>query len=264
MNDPIRLIIHGAAGRMGQALLRIAAQRRDVSVVAAIVRKGSELDQKRIIVEGQVDAGVPLHYRSGVLQECTADVVIDFSGAEAFDAALDFALQRKLAFVSGSTGLSPVQLAALDRAAASIPVLWAANFSLGVAALAHLASKAAALLPQWDCEIVEAHHARKLDAPSGTALMLGREVAHARGIAQEKIAADRSGTRQAGEIGYAVIRGGDIVGEHDILFIGEGERIALSHRATHRDIFARGAIAAACWIVHRESGRHAIADVLGL
>jgi 4-hydroxy-tetrahydrodipicolinate reductase len=263
MSDPVRLVIHGASGRMGQSLLRVADARVDVETVAAIVRDGSSSNGRSVGIQNTSEPS-SLRYTSSLADAITADVLIDFAGAEAFDAALQLAVQRKLAFVSGSTGLSPAQFDALDRAAEKIPVIWAANFSLGVAALAHLAQKAARMLAQWDCEIIEAHHSRKLDAPSGTALMLGREVASARGITEHTVSTDRSGARRAGEIGYAVVRGGDIVGEHDVLFIGEGERVELAHRATNRDIFARGAVTAALWIAGKEARRYEIADVLGL
>lgn len=263
MSDPVAIILHGAAGRMGQALLRIAAERAEVRVVAPIVRAGSPFED-RLIANGQGGPASALRYVSAVPVDVRADVVIDFAGAQAFDAALAIALDRRIAFVSGSTGLSDSQRDALDHAAASIPVLWSANFSLGVAVLAHLVAQAARLLPDWDCEIVEAHHRRKLDAPSGTALMLGRTVDHARGTTGSDATADRSGARATGSTGYAVVRGGDIVGEHDVMFIADGERVELSHRAGNRDIFARGALTAARWIAGQRPGRYAPSDILSL
>lgn len=263
MSDPVAIIIHGSAGRMGQALLRIAADRTDVHVVAAIVRAGSPFDG-RLIASGQGDSASTLRYLDAVPVEVHADVVIDFAGAQAFDAALAIALDRRIAFVSGSTGLADSQRDALDHAATSIPVLWAANFSLGVAVLAHLVAQAARLLPDWDCEIVEVHHRRKLDAPSATALMLGRTVEAARGTTGSDASADRSGARASGSTGYAVVRGGEIVGEHDVLFIADGERVELAHRAGNRDIFAQGALAAAHWIVGRRPGLYVPGDILSL
>lgn len=263
MSEIKRLIISGARGRMGQALLRIAAENREIRIVAALVRRQSSVEQMPVVVEG-LNTVAELRYLAQVPAELTADVVIDFAGAEGFEAALSLALERRIAFVSGSTGLSREQFAALDRAAEMIPVLWAANFSLGIAVLSYLAGRAGALLAAWDCEVVEAHHSRKLDAPSGTALLLGHTVEQARGMAPSSPVVDRSGARKPGEIGYAVVRGGDIVGEHELKFIGNGERIELSHRASNRDIFARGALTAALWIVGRKPARYAIPEVLGL
>jgi 4-hydroxy-tetrahydrodipicolinate reductase len=263
MTEPVSIIVNGAAGRMGQAVLRTIADRADMRVAAAIVRQGSELDGAALS-RTLGERAPSLSYVSTWDARHSAAVMIDFTGAQAFDETLALALDRRIAFVSGSTGLSEHQHQALDAAAATIPVLWSANFSLGVAVLAHLAGRAARMLRDWDCEIVEAHHRRKLDAPSGTALMLGHAVSASRGVEPGPIHADRSGPRVSGDIGYAVIRGGDIVGEHDVLFIGEGERIELAHRATNRDIFARGAVAAACWIAGRPAARYAMTDILPL
>ncbi len=145
-------------------------------------------------------------------------------------------------------------------------MLWSANFSLGVALLARLVAQAAQALPDWDCEIAEAHHSRKQDAPSGTALALGREVASARGQDFDAVAAlshvGANAPRTQDSIGFSVVRAGDIVGEHTVMFATEGERIELVHRATDRDIFARGAVAAARWIAGRAPGKYVLADVL--
>jgi len=263
MSERVAVIVHGASGRMGQAILRIAAQQSDLRIVGALVRPESALlGQPLGLTPGAADADIA--YRSSLADEVRAEVVIDVAGPPAHDAALGLARQRGIAFVSGSTGLSDAQHAALRAAAQTIPVLWSANFSLGVAVLAQLAAQAAQWLADWDCEIVEAHHRRKLDAPSGTALLLGRSVADARAIALPVASTDRGGARKDGEIGYAVVRGGDIVGEHDVLFIGDGERIELAHRAGNRDIFARGALRAARWITGREPGIYTMKDVLGV
>lgn len=260
MTSPVALLLYGAAGRMGEAVLRIARDHESVIVVAAIVRAGSPLEGERID-EG---SAANLVYTSTAPDDRAARVLVDFSGAHAFDAALALALERRIAFVCGSTGLSDAQRDALRVAAARIPVLWAANFSLGVVVLTHLVAQAARLLPAWDCEISEAHHRHKRDSPSGTALMLGRAVAQARDREADPANTDRGGPRVAGSTGYAVVRGGDIVGEHAVMFIGEGERIEVGHRAGNRDIFARGAIAAARWLADRPPGSYAMADVLGL
>lgn len=256
MSHPVSVAVFGASGRMGRALLRALAERGDVLAAAALVRPGSA-------VLGE-SAGGGLRYAQAL--DAPASVLIDFSGAAGFDAALAMALQRGCAFVSGSTGLEPAQYAALDRAAAAIPVLWSANFSLGVALLSKLAAAAAKALPGWDCEIVEAHHERKRDAPSGTALALGRDVAAARGQDFDEAArfSYADAPRRAGDIGFAVMRAADIVGEHSVLFATSGERVELVHRAVDRMIFARGAVEAARWIAGRAPGRHVLADVLGV
>jgi 4-hydroxy-tetrahydrodipicolinate reductase len=250
----IRIAVSGAAGRMGQAVRRIAAESQDLEIVAALVRNVASAPQ----------AASPDRFTETLGRDVAADVLIDFSGAQGFDAALELAIERRLPLVSGSTGLSEAQQAAMTVAARSIPVLWASNFSLGVAVLAHLAAQAARLLPDWDCEILEAHHRLKLDAPSGTALMLGQRVSASRGGIDVLPEADRSGKRDPGSIGYAVSRAGDIIGEHEVRLAGHGERLELIHRAGDRDLFARGALAAARWIVGKPAGRHEMADMLGL
>jgi 4-hydroxy-tetrahydrodipicolinate reductase len=169
--------------------------------------------------------------------------------------------------VTGTTGLSDAQQAALAQAAATIPVLWAANFSLGVALLRKLAAQAAATLgEEFDVEIVEAHHRHKQDAPSGTALALGRTIADARRRSLGDVARYARhglvGPRTPGEIGFAVVRAADIVGEHTVLFAAPGERLELTHRAGSRDVFALGALRAALWLAGRPAGAYDIADVL--
>lgn len=220
---------------MGQALLRLAAERSDCTIVAAVSRK----------VDQRVVDGVPQFAASELSGVPAFDVAIDFSLPEAFDAIRDLCVQRGAAFVSGTTGLSESQRAGLDTAAARIALLWAANYSLGVAILNELVERAAAALEGWDCDIVEAHHTRKLDAPSGTALALGESA--------------RVGGAQAR---YASLRAGDIVGEHLVQFTTAGERVELVHRATNRDIFARGALHAAVRLAGRPAGQYRLRDLL--
>lgn len=194
------------------------------------------------------------------------DVVIDFSTPEGFDAALAHCGAHGVALVAGTTGIGAARHAHIAAAAAKIPVLYAANFSLGVAVLMRLVREAAAALPDWDLEIVEAHHARKVDAPSGTALALGRAAAEARDERFDDVAVlsrdGRVGVRPAGAIGFATIRAGDIVGEHTAILATVGERLELSHRATDRTIFARGALAAAAWLADKPPGAYSLNDVL--
>lgn len=216
---------------MGAALLRLAPD-AGLDVVAAVARRPL------------ADGAAPLP--PARMSEAPAfDVAIDFSLPEAFDPVLALCIERGVPLVSGTTGLGDSQRAAIDAAAARIPVVWAANFSLGVAVLAELVERAARMLAGWDCDIVEAHHVHKKDAPSGTALALG-------GRAEAGGAAPR----------YASLRAGDIVGEHTVQFATAGERIELVHRATNRDVFARGALHVARAVVGREPGLYAVKDML--
>lgn len=220
---------------MGRSLLRLLADDSRFILVAAVVsRPRDDLGVRPVFTAAEL-ADVP-----------DFDVAIDFSLPTGFDGILELCLARGRALVSGTTGLEESQRAALDTAAERIPVLSAANFSLGVAVLAELVRRAAAALPGWDCDIVEAHHTHKKDAPSGTALHLGQAVADGRGRPPH----------------YASLRAGDIVGEHTVQFAGLGERLELIHRATDRDIFARGALETARRLVGRSPGRYAIADLI--
>lgn len=231
MSPPIRLLIHGASGRMGRALLRLVAADARFDVVAAVSRGGN----------GAHDLAAD---RLG--QAAPFDVAIDFSLPAGFDAILALCVRRGAALVSGTTGLTTTQAVALTDAAAIVPVLHAANFSLGIAVLTELVRRTAAALPQWDCDLLDAHHTLKLDAPSGTALHLGAAIAAGRGNPPH----------------YASVRAGDIVGEHSVQFTGIGERIELIHRATDRDIFARGALAAAARLHGRAPGQYTLAGLL--
>ena len=231
----IRLLVHGANGRMGQALQRLAGDVGGCHVVAAVSRK----------VASRVIDGIPQFAASELAGTPEFDVAIDFSLPEGFDAILGLCLARGKPLVSGTTGLAEAQLAAMEAASARIPLVWASNFSLGVAVLHDLVERAARALPGWDCDIVEAHHTRKLDAPSGTALTLGA-------------AAGQGGATPH----YASLRAGDIIGEHLVQFASAGERIELVHRASNRDIFARGALHVARTISRRPPGRYRVADLL--
>ncbi|WDS36786.1 4-hydroxy-tetrahydrodipicolinate reductase [Pseudoxanthomonas sp.] len=236
MTTPLRVLIHGASGRMGQALLRLAAENDQLDVVAAVTRRNPAaraVDGVAYFAASEL-AGVP-----------EFDVAIDFSLPEGFDPVLALCVVRKAALVSGTTGLSETQLSALQAASAGIPIVWASNFSLGVAVLAELVERAAAALPGWDCDIVESHHVHKQDAPSGTALTLGQ-------------GAELAGATPR----YASLRAGDIVGEHLVQFTGLGERVELTHRATNRDIFVRGALHAAQRLVARSPGLYRVRDLL--
>jgi len=221
---------------MGQALLRLCAEQADCRVVAAVTRKSPV---QRVV------EGVPFFAASELSGAPAFDVAIDFSLPEGFDPLLELCVARGAALVSGTTGLGATQRAALEAAATKIPLVWASNFSLGVAVLSELVERAAKALPGWDCDIVEAHHAQKKDAPSGTALTLG-EAASANGA----------------KVAYVSLRAGDIVGEHTVQFTGLGERLELVHRAGNRDIFARGALHAARRIVGKPAAAYRVRDLL--
>ncbi|MFC3549549.1 4-hydroxy-tetrahydrodipicolinate reductase [Lysobacter cavernae] len=234
--NPIRVLIHGASGRMGQALLRLAGERDDLVVTAAVARA----QPAQRVIDGVA------HFAASELTGVPAfDVAIDFSLPQGFDGILALCEERGAALVSGTTGLEAVQREALQAASTRIPLLWAANFSLGVAVLSELVERAAAALPGWDCDIVESHHVHKQDAPSGTALALGAS-------------AEQGGAHPR----YASLRAGDIVGEHFVQFTTLGERIELNHRATNRDIFARGALHAAARLAARPPGHYRLRDLL--
>lgn len=236
MHPPVRLLIHGGNGRMGQSLQRLTQGDPRFAVVGAVSRK----------VGPRVVAGVPQFTSAELAGAPDFDVAVDFSLPEGFDAILALCLARGKPLVSGTTNLAPNQLDRLDAACGRIAVAWASNFSLGVALLHDLVDRAAQALPGWDCDIVEAHHTGKQDAPSGTALTLG-------GAAAEHGAEPR----------YASIRAGDIIGEHAVQFTTNGERIELVHRAGNRDIFARGALHVAGALRGRAPGRYRVADLLG-
>jgi 4-hydroxy-tetrahydrodipicolinate reductase len=260
MSHPLRLVINGASGRMGRALLTLVREDDRFHLTGALVSAASAHAQTPVFAE------LPNSLQYSHDWPAAMNVVVDFSGPEGLTQALEHCRAQGAALVTGTTGIDAGLQAKLDQAAQHIPVLHAANFSLGVAVLKRLLREAAVALPDWDLEIVEAHHGRKEDAPSGTALALGQAAAQARGtsLAQDAVYVreGRPGARRSGSIGFAVVRGGDVVGEHTALLLGQGERVELSHRATDRSIFARGALEAAAWLAGRKPGSYAIDDIL--
>lgn len=237
--------IYGSAGRMGRAIADALA------VAGASFAGGADAS----------DDPLPLAR--------SADVLLDFSHAGGVDTHLAAALSAKTPIVIGTTGLSVEQHVLIDRAARDIPLLQTGNTSLGVTLLAMLVREAAARLgPDWDIEVVEMHHRHKLDAPSGTALLLGEAAAAGRGSALSELRVDERfglvGARCEGTIGMAALRGGSVVGDHTVILAGEGERIELGHYAQDRSIFARGAVKAALWLAGQPAGRYRMGDVLGL
>jgi 4-hydroxy-tetrahydrodipicolinate reductase len=265
MSELVDVVVWGSAGRMGQAVVRAVLQSKRARLASALVRPGSGLaDEPLDRVFGSLPRDVD--FETSLDPDTACDVIVDFSGPVVFDAALALAIERRVGFVSGTTGLKAEQFAAMERAAQTIPVLWSANFSLGIAMLFRTARRIAGALPGWDAEIVEIHHNRKEDAPSGTALSIGNAIADGRkqaladhGVYQRH---GHVGARKPGEIGFSTMRGGDIVGEHTIVFATEGERLEITHRAGSRDIFAKGALEAAIWIARRAPGVYTFDEVL--
>jgi len=260
----IRIGINGAAGRMGQLLCARILSADDMALAAATdLGRFAGMDVGSLV--GLGEKGIPLSEpQAGIYDEC--DVVIDFSLPEGTTRLLD--VLESQALVVGTTGLTEQSAMDLGRHAQSNPVVLAANFSTGVNVLLSLVEKAAALLPDHDLEIVEMHHARKIDAPSGTALALAKAACDARGVdPEETIVYGRAGdvgARPKGEIGVHAIRGGDIAGDHSVTLSAPGERLELAHRATSRAAFADGALRAARWLVEKPAGLYDMQDVLGL
>lgn len=263
------ITITGASGLMGQMLIRAIADNPATHLAGAIEREGHDWIGR--------DAGTCIGLPPlGTLVTCDpldafaiSQAVIDFTAPDATVAFAALAAQARCVHVIGTTGLEPHHHAKLDLAAHHAVIIQAGNMSLGVNLLTRLTQKvAAALDADWDIEIIESHHNRKVDAPSGTALMLGNAAAVGRGITlTDHTQSGRdgiTGARSRGDIGFSAIRGGDIVGEHDVLFATAGERIVLRHIATDRTIFARGALKAALWGQSQKSGRYDMMDVLGL
>jgi 4-hydroxy-tetrahydrodipicolinate reductase len=240
-----RIGIIGSEGRMGQAL---------VSAIAAA---------------GEVHAGGIDQGGDPLALARASDVLVDFSSPHALEANLDAAMAAGVPIVVGTTGLEERHHWLCDNAATKIAVLQTGNTSLGVTLLAHLVREAASRLgDDWDIEIAETHHRRKVDAPSGTALLLGEAAAAGRGITlsgqSERGRDGITGAREAGNIGFASLRGGSVAGDHTVHFLADDERIALSHLAENRAIFARGAVKAAQWLIGRAAGRYTMPEVLGL
>ncbi|MCK9543978.1 MAG: 4-hydroxy-tetrahydrodipicolinate reductase [Novosphingobium sp.] len=240
-----RIGIIGSAGRMGQA------------IAAAIADAGETL-------AGGIDQGGDAAGLAGM-----SDVLVDFSSPHALEANLDAAVAAGVPIVVGTTGLEERHHFLIDHAAENIAVLQTGNTSLGVTLLAHLVREAASRLGEdWDIEIVETHHRMKVDAPSGTALLLGEAAAAGRGIALAGHSARGrdgiTGARETGAIGFAALRGGSVAGDHSVHFLADNERLSLSHLAENRLIFAKGAVRACQWLIGKPAGRYTMPEVLGL
>ena len=269
MNDLPGIVITGASGRMGQMLTRMVLASGKARLVGCLER-GGHAWIGRDVGEAMGGAAAGVLVSDDPLEVfAKAQAVIDFTAPAATVEFAALAAQARACHVIGTTGLEAGHLARIEAAAHHAVIVRAGNMSLGVNLLVRLTQKvAAALDADWDVEIVEAHHRMKVDAPSGTALMLGAAAAQGRGVALEAARVSGrdgiTGARAPGAIGFSAIRGGDIVGEHDVIFAAEGERIVLRHVATDRAIFARGALRAALWGQGRKPGQYDMMDVLGL
>jgi 4-hydroxy-tetrahydrodipicolinate reductase len=267
--EKMRLVVVGAAGRMGQMLVKAIAANDGAMLGAALERPGSPaLGRDAGDIAGLGPLGVKIADDPlGAL--LNADGVIDFSTPAATVEIAALAAQARIVHVIGSTGLCADDLQKLDAAARHAVIVRSGNMSLGVNLLAGLVKKVAATLgADWDIEILEMHHRMKVDAPSGTALLLGEAAAAGREVALDEHSVrernGHTGARKAGDIGFATLRGGTVVGDHSVIFAGANERIELTHRAEDRSIFANGAVRAALWGRGKKPGMYSMADVLGL
>lgn len=269
MPDLTRIAIVGASGRMGQMLIEAVNADQNAVLVGVTERAGHDwVDKDLGLCMGKPASGImvsddPLEVFA------KSQAIIDFTSPDATVAHAALAAQARAVHVVGTTGLGPEHLKKLSAAARHCAIVRAGNMSLGVNLLVQLTKKVAqALDADFDIEIVETHHRHKVDAPSGTALMLGEAAAEGRKVSLTDVS-DRgrdgiTGARERGHIGFSAIRGGDVVGEHDVIFAADGERIVLRHLATDRQIFARGALKAALWGQGQSPGEYDMLDVLGL
>lgn len=269
MTDKPGIVIAGAAGRMGRMLIATVLASDRARLHGCVVRQGHPWVGRDVgAAMGGTDIGLRVT-DDPLAAMARADAVIDFTSPGATTEIAAIAAQARIVHVIGTTGLAAADLARIAAAARHAIIVRAGNMSLGVNLLVRVTAQVArALDADWDIEIVEAHHRYKADAPSGTALMLGQAAAEGRGVdfATARTAArdGLTGARSRGTIGFSAVRGGDIVGEHDVVFAADGERIVLRHIATDRAIFARGALKAALWGLGRQPGEYDMMDVLGL
>ncbi len=269
MAQTIGITVAGASGRMGQMLIEAVRDSRHTHLAGAVEREGHAwIGQDIGAAMGGADVGVIVTDDAGDAI-ANANAVIDFTAPAATIALAQLAAEAGVAHIIGTTGMSEAEIAELAPAGRKTVIVRAGNMSLGVNLLTQLTRQVAAALDEdFDIEIVESHHNQKVDAPSGTALMLGEAAAEGRGVTLEDVSDSGrdgiTGARQKGDIGFSAIRGGDVVGEHDVMFLGAGERIILRHVASDRGLFARGALKAALWGQGKAPGEYDMLDVLGL
>lgn len=267
-NGAIKVGVAGCAGRMGQMLLKLLITAPGVLVVGGTERKGSHvLGQDLGAIAGTEPLGITVSDNAEPLFEL-ADVVVDFTNPAATVNHAHLAAKSGCAHVIGTTGLDADQILSISRAAQRTPIILAANMSLGVNLLEQVVEEVARILDnEWDIEVIEMHHRHKVDAPSGTALALGEAAARGRGVQLRRVARrsrdGHVGPRVRGEIGFAALRGGDVVGDHTVIFAADGERVEITHKASSREIFARGAMKAVLWSSGKKPGFYSMKDVLG-
>ena len=265
----LKVVVAGAGGRMGAANIRAVAAQPGLSLHAAVDRPGSDaIGQDAGQFAGIAALGIAITDNIDAALD-GADVIIDFTAPQATTALAAKAATRGLVHIIGTTGCSEADDAEIARSAnAGARIVKSGNFSMGVVVLASLVEKAAAVLADYDIEILEMHHSRKVDAPSGTALLLGEAAARGRDVSLKsqsvRVRDGHTGPRQAGTIGFATLRGGTVVGDHSVIMAGPAERIELNHRAEDRSIFANGAARAALWATRQAPGLYSMVDVLGL
>lgn len=270
MNTTINIAVTGASGRMGQALIHAINENPKTALSGALEREGADaIGQDSGLLTGLGENNIEISDNFTVAFK-GADVIVDFTIPQATLVFAEYASENKIAHVIGTTGCDEVQDMAIARAAESTAIMKSGNMSMGVIMLSVLVERAAQALAasDWDIEVLEMHHKHKVDAPSGTALLLGSAAADGRGISlgenSTRVRDGYTGAREEGSIGFATLRGGSVVGDHSVMFAGQGESITLSHRAEDRSIFARGAIKAAVWINAQKPGLYSMRDVLGL
>ncbi|WP_422372258.1 4-hydroxy-tetrahydrodipicolinate reductase [Hoeflea sp.] len=270
MPSSMGLVVVGAAGRMGQSLIRAIADIDGVHLAGAIERQGSDAigrDAGELAGLGTNDVAITA---DALPVFARADGVLDFTTPAATLEFAELAAQARIVHVIGTTGMGESDEAKLHAASRHARIVKSGNMSLGVNLLSVLVRQAAKALDagDWDIEVLEMHHRHKVDAPSGTALLLGEAAAEGRGISLKensvRVRDGHTGARETGSIGFATLRGGSVVGDHSVLLAGEGETIELAHKATDRSIFARGAVRAALWARKQKPGYYSMLDVLGL
>jgi 4-hydroxy-tetrahydrodipicolinate reductase len=261
--------ITGCAGRMGRMLIKTVTAQDGCAVVGGVEYDGSPEIGKDLGVLAGIE---PLSLQAGFDTEALfseADVVVDFTLPMATSKHVALAVANKTALVLGTTGITKEIADEIETASKKTAIVWTGNYSLGVNLLSILVEQAASALgDDFDIDIVEMHHRHKIDAPSGTALLLGKSAAEGRKVDFDQVSClsreGQTGARPRGEIGFATLRGGDVTGEHTVMFAADGERIELTHKASNREVFARGAVAAAKWVHDKEPGLYNMKDVLGL
>lgn len=262
----IKVILNGALGKMGKTVLRAAFSSQDCEVVAAVEDPAHPYINKKI-TEAVPESELNIIVTSDHLQAMSrGDVIIDFSNTKTTLECLESALKKQLPVIIGATGFSKADFAEIKKYSKSIPVVLTSNMSVGVNILASLLGKTAPVLKDdFDVEILEMHHNQKVDSPSGTALYFASSIASSMNKKlSDVLITDRKGKRPKGKIGMSVMRGGDVAGEHTVMFLGDGERIEFTHRVSDRIVFARGALRAAKWVIGKEPGLYSMLDILNI